>query len=79
MIRRKKTTILTDAKESMLMGDVKRMVEGILKVAPENMRLFKDETVSFLNNFFFRKQIYGTKQLNALSTQKISSMSNSLC
>jgi len=45
MIRRKKTTILTDAKESMLMGDVKRMVEGILKVAPENMRLFKDETV----------------------------------
>ena len=55
MIRRKKTTILTDAKESMLMGDVKRMVEGILKVAPENMRLFKDETVSFLNNFFFRK------------------------
>jgi len=45
MIRRKKTTILTDAKETMLMGDVKRMVEGILKVAPENMRLYKDETV----------------------------------
>jgi transcription elongation factor B subunit 2 len=44
MIRRKKCTIFTDAKESTLMGEVKKIVEGILKVPPENQRLFKDNT-----------------------------------
>ncbi|KAK0068756.1 elongin-B, partial [Biomphalaria pfeifferi] len=45
MIRRKKTTIFTDCKESTTMGEVKRIIEGILKVAPEQMRLYKDDTV----------------------------------
>ena len=46
MIRRKKTTIFTDAKESTPMGDVKKIIDGILKVPPENQRLYKDDTVS---------------------------------
>ncbi|GFO19830.1 transcription elongation factor b polypeptide [Plakobranchus ocellatus] len=44
MVRRKKTTIFTDAKESTTMGELKKMIEGILKVPPENQRLFKDDT-----------------------------------
>lgn len=46
MIRRKKCTIFTDAKESTTLGEVKKIIEGILKVAPENQKLFKDDTVS---------------------------------
>ncbi|KAK6191536.1 elongin-B [Patella vulgata] len=45
MIRQKKTTIFTDAKESTTVNDVKRIVEGILKVSPENQRLYKDDTL----------------------------------
>ncbi|BFZ18313.1 hypothetical protein BsWGS_21352 [Bradybaena similaris] len=44
MIRRKKCTIFTDAKESTTLGEVKKIIEGILKVAPENQKLFKDDT-----------------------------------
>ncbi|XP_005098556.1 elongin-B [Aplysia californica] len=44
MIRRKKCTIFTDAKESTPMSDVKKIIDGILKVAPENQRLFKEDT-----------------------------------
>ncbi|KAG5263075.1 hypothetical protein AALO_G00282250 [Alosa alosa] len=43
MIRRHKTTIFTDAKESTTVYELKRIVEGILKRAPEDQRLFKDE------------------------------------
>lgn len=43
MIRRKKTTIFTDAKETTPMGDVKKIIDGILKVPAENQRLFKDD------------------------------------
>ena len=46
MIRRKKTTIFTDAKETTPMGDVKKIIDGILKVPAENQRLFKDDAVS---------------------------------
>ena len=41
MIRRHKTTIFTDAKESTTVYELKRIVEGILKRAPEEQRLFK--------------------------------------
>ena len=41
MIRRGKTTIFTDAKESTTVYELKRIVEGILKRAPEDQRLFK--------------------------------------
>ncbi|KAF0312377.1 Elongin-B [Amphibalanus amphitrite] len=44
MIRRQKTTIFTDAKENTSVMELKRILEGILKVSPENQKLFKDET-----------------------------------
>ncbi|KTF82061.1 hypothetical protein cypCar_00045728 [Cyprinus carpio] len=43
MIRRHKTTIFTDAKESTTIYELKRIVEGILKRSPEEQRLYKDE------------------------------------
>ncbi|XP_023677902.1 elongin-B [Paramormyrops kingsleyae] len=45
MIRRHKTTIFTDAKESTTVYELKRIVEGILKRAPEEQKLFKDDQV----------------------------------
>uniref|UniRef100_A0A8V0X6U2 Elongin B n=1 Tax=Gallus gallus TaxID=9031 RepID=A0A8V0X6U2_CHICK len=41
MIRRHKTTIFTDAKESSTVLELKRIVEGILKRPPEEQRLYK--------------------------------------
>ena len=41
MIRRHKTTIFADAKETTTVYEVKKMVEGILKRVPEDQRLFK--------------------------------------
>lgn len=43
MIRRKKVTIFTDAKESTTVHEVKRIVEGILKIRPEDQKLYKDD------------------------------------
>ncbi|KAJ3600511.1 hypothetical protein NHX12_031492 [Muraenolepis orangiensis] len=43
MIRRHKTTIFTDAKESTTVYELKRIVEGILKRSPEEQRLYKDD------------------------------------
>jgi len=43
MIRRGKTTIFTDAKENTALIDVKKIIEGITKSAPENQRLFRDD------------------------------------
>jgi transcription elongation factor B subunit 2 len=40
MIRRKKTTIFTDAKETTTVLEVKKMIEGILKKSAEDQRLF---------------------------------------
>lgn len=63
MIRRKKCTIFTDVKENTTIYDVKKIVEGILKVPPENQRLFHDdtvgETVSFFLNFVFPQMLSG--------------------
>ncbi|XP_032755557.1 elongin-B-like [Rattus rattus] len=42
-IRRHKTTIFTDAKESSTVFELKRIVEGILKQPPEEQRLYKDD------------------------------------
>lgn len=41
MIRRHKTTIFTDAKESTTVYELKRIVEGILKRPPEEQILYK--------------------------------------
>ena len=45
MIRRKKVTIFTDAKESTTVLEVKKIVEGIVKQKTEDQRLFKDDQV----------------------------------
>jgi len=46
MIRRKKTTIFTDAKDTTTVLELKKMVEGILKVPPKDQRLYnKDNTL----------------------------------
>lgn len=46
MIRRHKTTIFTDAKESTTVYELKRIVEGILKRPPEDQRLYKVNGIS---------------------------------
>ncbi|XP_033287295.2 elongin-B-like [Orcinus orca] len=43
MIRRHKTTIFTDAKESSTVFELKRIVEGILKRPPDEQRLYKEQ------------------------------------
>lgn len=47
-IRRQKTTIFTDAKESMLVSELKKVIEGILKIPPEDqmLYLYKDDPTS---------------------------------
>ena len=46
MVRRKKTTLFLDAKESTSVLELKRMVAGITKTPPERQRLYnKDDTV----------------------------------
>lgn len=51
MIRRHKTTIFTDAKESTTVYELKRIVEGILKRPPEDQRLYKVSDLSELPPF----------------------------
>ena len=41
MIRRNKTTIFADAKETTTVYEVKKILEGILKKAPEEQRLYR--------------------------------------
>jgi len=43
MIRRRKTTIFTDAKENTSVAELKRMIEGILKVKPIDQRLYNQD------------------------------------
>jgi len=46
MIRRKKLTIFTDAKDTTTVLELKKIIEGILKVPPHNQQLFnKDNTI----------------------------------
>lgn len=45
MVRRKKTTIFLDAKENTTVQELKKMVEGITKVPPENQELYKDDQI----------------------------------
>ncbi len=42
MIRRKKTTIFTDTKDTATVLELKKMIEGILKISPKDQRLYKD-------------------------------------
>ncbi|KAH6944744.1 hypothetical protein HPB50_004770 [Hyalomma asiaticum] len=43
MVRRKKTTIFMDAKETTSVRELKKMIAGITKVAPENQVLYKGD------------------------------------
>ncbi|CAH1173739.1 unnamed protein product [Phaedon cochleariae] len=46
MIRRKKLTIFTDAKDTTTVLELKKIIEGILKIPPHNQQLFnKDNAV----------------------------------
>ncbi|KAA0196696.1 Transcription elongation factor B polypeptide 2 [Fasciolopsis buskii] len=56
VVRRKKTTIHLNAKETTTILEVKKMIEGILKVPPENQMILKhltemedDKTLGYYN------------------------------
>ena len=44
MIRRQKSTLFIDAKENSTVLELKKMIEGIIKVPPNHMRLIIDST-----------------------------------
>ncbi|KAK9883408.1 hypothetical protein WA026_001581 [Henosepilachna vigintioctopunctata] len=43
MVRRKKLTIFIDAKDTTTLLELKKIIEGILKVYPRNQRLYSRE------------------------------------
>lgn len=43
MIRRKKSTIFTDAKDTTTVLELKKMIEGILKFPPKDQRLYNKD------------------------------------
>lgn len=45
MIRRKKLTIFTDAKDTTSVLELKKIIEGILKVPPLNQQLYNKDNV----------------------------------
>ncbi|XP_051173177.1 elongin-B [Leptopilina boulardi] len=45
MIRRKKMTIFTDAKDNTTVLELKKIIEGILKIPPVNQQLFNKDNV----------------------------------
>ena len=45
MVRREKTTIFLDCKEATTVYELKKMVEGITKKAPDDQRRYKDDQV----------------------------------
>lgn len=50
MIRRKYTTIFTDAKENTTVLELKKIIEGILKVPPANQQLFNKDNILMVDN-----------------------------
>ncbi|CAD6208329.1 GSCOCG00003335001-RA-CDS [Cotesia congregata] len=49
MIRRKKTTIFTDAKDNTTVLELKKMIEGILKIPPTHQQLFNKENTEMVD------------------------------
>ncbi|MCL4129319.1 UNVERIFIED_CONTAM: hypothetical protein GTU68_007666 [Idotea baltica] len=43
MVRRKKTTIFIDAKETTTVKELKRILQGILKIEPDNQQLTNEQ------------------------------------
>jgi hypothetical protein len=54
MIRRKKLTLFIEAKESMTVFELKRMIEGITRKVPNEQRLFTSENVVSLEQILWR-------------------------
>ncbi|XP_001604175.2 elongin-B [Nasonia vitripennis] len=50
MIRRKKMTIFTDAKENTTVLELKKIIEGILKIPPGNQQLFNKDNLLMSDN-----------------------------
>ncbi|XP_012252231.1 elongin-B [Athalia rosae] len=50
MIRRKKTTIFTDAKDNTTVLELKKIIEGILKIPPANQQLYSKDIVLMSDN-----------------------------
>ncbi|XP_076174766.1 transcription elongation factor elongin B [Ptiloglossa arizonensis] len=49
MIRRKNMTIFTDAKDNTTVIELKKIIEGILKIPPINQELFNKDNVAMLD------------------------------
>lgn len=45
MVRRKKTSMFFDAKETTTVHELKRMIEGLLKIAPDDQQLWRDDQI----------------------------------
>jgi elongin-B len=50
MIRRAKTTMFLDAKETTTVYEVKQMIEGILKKSPDDQRLFSKDLQTIMDD-----------------------------
>ena len=67
MIRRKKTTIFLDAKESSTVLDLKKMIEGITKKSPADQQLYnKDDTGNIIKIWFMDQHTYIISKKNGL-------------
>jgi len=62
-IRRQKSTIFTDAKETTSVAELKKIIHGITKVEPSDQRLYKDDNVMEDNRSL------GDYQLNSTSAK----------
>ncbi|BES92170.1 unnamed protein product [Nesidiocoris tenuis] len=45
MVRRKKLSIFTDCRDNTTVFELKKIIEGILKVPPENQQLFNKDNI----------------------------------
>lgn len=63
MIRRKNMTIFTDAKDDTTVLELKKMIEGILKVPPVNQQLFTKDNATMCDTKFLSD--YGLTSLTA--------------
>ncbi|XP_034187835.1 transcription elongation factor elongin B [Osmia lignaria lignaria] len=52
MIRRKNMTIFTDAKDNTTVLELKKIIEGILKISPVNQQLFNKDNVVMSDSKF---------------------------
>ena len=53
IVRRKKSTIFLDAKETTTVLDLKKMIEGITKKAPSDQQLYNKEDTGNIDAMVF--------------------------